>query len=801
VNILLNAQGLALAVILILFTSVLAYPAQYADADDVTIKEECTSEGWLITIIDPEGNPLKNVRVMTLKKMSSSSPEESFFTDEMGMALVPFSSITGFVKLSKGGYNDHKLSISCTSPFPDPHSEKTEEYVGERSYSFTPEYYSDTSQNTKADYYFQQGFSALYFGEYKKAIPFFDQALNHDPNFIGALMNKGSALGELGRYHEAIQSFDKVLEIDPNNAFALNNKGFALMNLGNFEDAISSYKRAIEINPGYLDALYNAADALREQWYCEDAIYYYGQIIQINPNDPYPYYNMANQLSGLGLVEESIAILDLVLAMDPNYMMNIGSFVVLIDEDDWSESMWTNILQKYPNVWDGVSRNSVNFTVVPMDKAELDTVCIKDSIIDRPTAIFETTSDAAIMPEIISGKYVNSEVGVEMEFPQNWAGFAITFPKDIDYSEMPAELQGMMELYSGMTLVTMSPTEFDPVENVEMMMLTTMETSSVDSFSEFISQAVESAASQSSSETQDLGIESLPECDISNQTILEINEMKTIQINSVCQDPIQNMAITMSTYVFMTPQYVISPMYMTTHEIDGNSDLSLFENSLNTLKIENTIDISDPYSYAELFGLKITKEKIMIDNKSHEIKIVSDSTITDFSFDETNQTILFESKGESKLASTEVYFDNVLMAPFTVTIDGVAEDAFMITEDQTTGQTSISISYIHPVEKISIKGNKSSTMPNNSIPDWIKNNAKWWVDGTIDDKAFVGGIQFLIKEGIIQIPETTTSTTDGSQEIPAWIKNNADWWGRGLISDDDFLKGIQFMVENGIIIV
>ena len=277
--------------------------------------------------------------------------------------------------------------------------------------------------------------------------------------------------------------------------------------------------------------------------------------------------------------------------------------------------------------------------------------------------------------------------------------------------------------------------------------------------------------------------------------------MKTIQINSVCQDPIQNMAITMSTYVFMTPQYVISPMYMTTHEIDGNSDLSLFENSLNTLKIENTIDISDPYSYAELFGLKITKEKIMIDNKSHEIKIVSDSTITDFSFDETNQTILFESKGESKLASTEVYFDNVLMAPFTVTIDGVAEDAFMITEDQTTGQTSISISYIHPVEKISIKGNKSSTMPNNSIPDWIKNNAKWWVDGTIDDKAFVGGIQFLIKEGIIQIPETTTSTTDGSQEIPAWIKNNADWWGRGLISDDDFLKGIQFMVENGIIIV
>ena len=87
------------------------------------------------------------------------------------------------------------------------------------------------------------------------------------------------------------------------------------------------------------------------------------------------------------------------------------------------------------------------------------------------------------------------------------------------------------------------------------------------------------------------------------------------------------------------------------------------------------------------------------------------------------------------------------------------------------------------------------------IPDWIRNNAKWWVEGSIDDKAFVGGIQFLIKEGIIQIPETTKSTIESPQNIPPWIKNNADWWSQKLISDDDFIKGIQFMVENGIITV
>ena len=38
-----------------------------------------------------------------------------------------------------------------------------------------------------------------------------------------------------------------------------------------------------------------------------------------------------------------------------------------------------------------------------------------------------------------------------------------------------------------------------------------------------------------------------------------------------------------------------------------------------------------------------------------------------------------------------------------------------------------------------------------AIPDWIKNNAGWWADGQIDDSAFVSGIQYLIKVGIIVI--------------------------------------------------
>ena len=84
------------------------------------------------------------------------------------------------------------------------------------------------------------------------------------------------------------------------------------------------------------------------------------------------------------------------------------------------------------------------------------------------------------------------------------------------------------------------------------------------------------------------------------------------------------------------------------------------------------------------------------------------------------------------------------------------------------------------------------------IPEWIKNNAKWWAYGTISDDDFVNGIQFMIKEGIITIPNATPKDSVTTQ-IPEWIKNNAKWWSESQISDGDFVKGIQYLVKVGII--
>ena len=86
------------------------------------------------------------------------------------------------------------------------------------------------------------------------------------------------------------------------------------------------------------------------------------------------------------------------------------------------------------------------------------------------------------------------------------------------------------------------------------------------------------------------------------------------------------------------------------------------------------------------------------------------------------------------------------------------------------------------------------------IPDWIKNNADWWSQGLIDDDSFVNGIQFMITNGIIVIPDLPESSGSGG-EVPDWVRNNAEWWAQNLITDEDFVMGIEFLVKNGIIVV
>jgi hypothetical protein len=84
------------------------------------------------------------------------------------------------------------------------------------------------------------------------------------------------------------------------------------------------------------------------------------------------------------------------------------------------------------------------------------------------------------------------------------------------------------------------------------------------------------------------------------------------------------------------------------------------------------------------------------------------------------------------------------------------------------------------------------------VPEWIKNNARWWSSDQISDSEFISGIEHLVKENIIVIPDSVKSQSTG-QNVPFWIKNTAEWWSQDIVSDDEFVAALEFLVKNGII--
>ena len=88
-----------------------------------------------------------------------------------------------------------------------------------------------------------------------------------------------------------------------------------------------------------------------------------------------------------------------------------------------------------------------------------------------------------------------------------------------------------------------------------------------------------------------------------------------------------------------------------------------------------------------------------------------------------------------------------------------------------------------------------------TVPNWVKNTAGWWASDHIPDLAFLQGIQYLIKEGIMIVEIPTEIDSEAAEEVPGWVKNTAGWWAEDKIHDTTFVSGIKYLIGKGILVV
>jgi polyhydroxybutyrate depolymerase len=92
------------------------------------------------------------------------------------------------------------------------------------------------------------------------------------------------------------------------------------------------------------------------------------------------------------------------------------------------------------------------------------------------------------------------------------------------------------------------------------------------------------------------------------------------------------------------------------------------------------------------------------------------------------------------------------------------------------------------------------------IPSWIKETVGFWSEDLIDDVTFVNAMEWMIKNNIIVNSELSIvdssdydDLSDRQVVVPEWIKNNARFWANNQINDSDFLSGITYLYKEEIV--
>ncbi|MFQ6025833.1 MAG: matrixin family metalloprotease, partial [Nitrosopumilaceae archaeon] len=106
--------------------------------------------------------------------------------------------------------------------------------------------------------------------------------------------------------------------------------------------------------------------------------------------------------------------------------------------------------------------------------------------------------------------------------------------------------------------------------------------------------------------------------------------------------------------------------------------------------------------------------------------------------------------------------------------------------------------YPDQVSIISLKEKEQIESKGQSVPSWVKSNAKWWSEDKIPQMDFIRGIQYLVGHNIIKVTYTPIGEKKTSA-VPDWVKSTAGWWADNIISDKEFLSSIEFLISNRII--
>jgi hypothetical protein len=282
---------------------------------------------------------------------------------------------------------------------------------------------------------------------------------------------------------------------------------------------------------------------------------------------------------------------------------------------------------------------------------------------------------------MISGTYVNEEMGVEITFPGGWEGTEITSEGTLIVTVYQGGLAGASsdELPATMSLIVSDKESEEP------------------------------PSSESAIPSEDSSVE----CSAVSTVNAQVAGVSAIQ--SVAECTVDGETLRSKTTIVETEQkWVMVGFIASASEYDANE--GSYDSAVQTLEVNGAVDADSVQEAVEetveetvddvvdtTVTLQSSVQAVMIAGESVDVELRSSSTVSNFDLDEESKTISFTVDGEDGTeGTTEIAIGSVLEGPYNVMIDGEATSDFTVAE--VDGETVLTVSYTHSTHEIAVTG-------------------------------------------------------------------------------------------------
>ena len=141
--------------------------------------------------------------------------------------------------------------------------------------------------------------------EFAKALKYFQEASQVDPEFQEARLNEGIALLNQQKTDQAMALLKEAIARNPNNARAWYNLGLLYKGSGDAKSAVDAFQHAVETAPNDPDAHYFLGLSLSQSGHNAEAIKEFEQAIKLNPFHASAEFGIATAYRRLGEQEKA----------------------------------------------------------------------------------------------------------------------------------------------------------------------------------------------------------------------------------------------------------------------------------------------------------------------------------------------------------------------------------------------------------------------------------------------------------------------------------------------------------------